>query len=77
MVAKEGHQTQVSYLGRVMMLSAWGFVIVITSVLFLYLGYKLDTLLGTAPNFMLGLFMIAVVTTIGRFFREAWHAGKI
>lgn len=56
----------------VMVISAWGFVIVITSFLFLYLGYRLDQWLGTAPNFMFGLFFLAIVTTIGRLYQEAW-----
>ncbi|MCE5210509.1 MAG: AtpZ/AtpI family protein, partial [Deltaproteobacteria bacterium] len=42
-------------------LSAWGFALVITSFLFLWLGHFLDELLGTAPKFMLGLFFLAIV----------------
>lgn len=56
----------------VMVISAWGFVIVITSFLFLYLGYHLDQWLGTSPNFMLGLFFLAIIMTIGRLYQEAW-----
>jgi F0F1-type ATP synthase assembly protein I len=54
------------------MLSAYGFVIVIASLLFLYLGHLLDEWLGTAPNFMLGLFFLAIATTIIRLYQEAW-----
>ena len=60
----------------VLMLSAWGFVIAITSFLFLYIGYKLDEYLGTAPNFMFGLFFLAVFTCIGRLYQEAWLKRK-
>lgn len=42
-------------------LSAWGFALVITSFLFLWLGHFLDELLGTAPKFMLGLFFLAII----------------
>lgn len=58
--------------GKILMISAWGFAIVIASFLFLYLGHLLDELLGTAPNFMLGLFFLALVTSIGRLYQEAW-----
>jgi F0F1-type ATP synthase assembly protein I len=60
----------------VLMLSAWGFVIAISSFLFLYVGYKLDDYLGTAPNFMFGLFFLALFTCIGRLFQEAWLKRK-
>jgi len=60
----------------ILMLSSWGFVIVIASFLFLYLGHLLDEVLGTAPNFMLGLFFLALFTTIGRLYQEAWRKRK-
>ena len=62
--------------GTIFMLSAWGFAIVITSFLFLYVGYLLDRLLGTSPSFMFGLFFLAVFTTVGRLYQEAWRRGK-
>ena len=60
----------------IFMLSAWGFAIVIASFLFLYLGCLLDGLLGTSPTFMFGLFVLAVFTTVGRLYREAWLKRK-
>jgi F0F1-type ATP synthase assembly protein I len=59
--------------GTILMLSAWGFAMVIASFLFLYMGHLLDELLGTAPNFMFGLFFLALVTCIGRLYQEAWR----
>lgn len=67
---------QMHHFGSILMLSAWGFVIVVTSLLFLYVGHLLDEWLGTAPNFMLGLFCLAIVTTIGRLYQEAWLKRK-
>ncbi len=67
---------QMQQFGPVLMLSAWSFVIVITSLLFLYVGHLLDQWLGTAPNFMFGLFFLAIVTTIGRLYQEAWLRRK-
>jgi hypothetical protein len=63
---------QMHQYGQILMLSAYGFVIVIASLLFLYLGHLLDEWLGTAPNFMLGLFFLAIATTIIRLYQEAW-----
>jgi hypothetical protein len=57
----------------ILMLSAWGFAIVIASFFFLYVGRLLDELLGTSPNFMFGLFFLAIFTSIGKLYQEAWH----
>jgi F0F1-type ATP synthase assembly protein I len=70
------HQEQFSNLGAIMMLSAWSFVIVIASFLFLYLGHLLDNYLGTSPNFMLGLFFLAIFLSIMRLYQEAWKKIK-
>ena len=63
---------QFSTFGDILMLSAWGFAMVITSFLFLYIGYLVDEILGTAPNFMLGSFFLAIVLCIWRLYQEAW-----
>jgi F0F1-type ATP synthase assembly protein I len=61
---------------HIMIISAWGFVIAIASFLFLWLGYKIDEYFGTAPNFMFGLFFLALFLTIGRLYQEAWQRRK-
>ncbi len=73
------HQTKKEFYktyGPVMSISAYGFVIVVASLLFLYIGFKLDQFFGTEPNFMLGLFFLAIVTTVGRLYQEAWKKRK-
>ncbi len=56
------HKTHQEYnVGSILMLSAWGFTMVIASFLFLYVGHLLDGILGTSPNFMLGLFFLAIL----------------
>ncbi len=69
------HEDRKMY-SAILLLSAWGFVIVISSFLFLYAGYHLDKLLGTSPNFMLGLFFLALFFCIGRLYQEAWLKRK-
>ncbi|MBN1663482.1 MAG: AtpZ/AtpI family protein [Deltaproteobacteria bacterium] len=61
---------------HILMMSAWGFSIVIASFLFMYIGYKLDQWLNTPPTFMFGLFFLALVTTIGKLYQEAWRRRK-
>jgi F0F1-type ATP synthase assembly protein I len=60
-------------LRNIFALSAWGFVIAIASFLFLYAGWWLDEKFNTAPNFMLGLFLLGIFLCVGRLYQEAWH----
>lgn len=73
----KAHQQKMhSDYASILMLSGWGFAIVIASFLFLYLGYLLDQWLNTPPTFMLGLFFLAVVTSIAKLYQEAWKRRK-
>jgi len=67
---------QFSSFGGILMLSAWGFAMVLASFLFLYIGYLVDEILGTAPNFMLGSFFLAIIICIMRLYQEAWKKRK-
>lgn len=69
------HEAPILFRG-IIMLSAWGFVLVAASFLFLWLGYLLDELLGTTPIFMLGLFFTAIVGCFIELFDEAWRFMK-
>ena len=62
--------------GSILLLSAWGFAMVIASFLFLYIGHLLDGIFGTAPNFMLGLFFLAIFLCVMRLYQEAWKKRK-
>jgi len=68
---KIGHYQQFQKFSGIMMVSAWGFAMVIASFLFLWLGYKLDEYLGTAPNFTFGLFFLAIFICVMRLYQEA------
>ncbi|HWR63840.1 MAG TPA: hypothetical protein VN365_05500 [Candidatus Thermoplasmatota archaeon] len=57
---------------HVLVVGAWGFAIVIASMLFLYVGHLIDEMLNTPPTFMLGMFFLALVLCIGRLYKEAW-----
>jgi F0F1-type ATP synthase assembly protein I len=67
---KINHKQYQGFTG-VLMLSAWGMAMVLASFLFLYIGHLLDEMLGTAPNFMLGLFMLAIFICVMRLYQEA------
>jgi F0F1-type ATP synthase assembly protein I len=57
---------------NVLVLGAWSFAMVISSFVFMYVGYLIDELLNTSPNFMLGLFVLAIFLCVGRLYRDAW-----
>jgi len=65
------HYRKFQRFSGILMLSAWGFAMVIASFLFLWLGYKLDEYLGTTPNFMFGLFFLAIFICVMRLYQEA------
>ena len=76
MQAIKKRHDQMQNLRGVLMMSAWGFAIVINSFLFLYIGHMLDGMLQTSPNFTFGLFFLALFTSIGRLYQEAWRRRK-
>ena len=57
---------------HILVIGAWGFAIVIASMLFLYVGHLIDQMLHTPPTFMLGLFFLGLALCIGRLYKEAW-----
>ncbi len=66
---------QFSQFNGILVLSAWGLAMVVSSFLFLYLGYLVDEILGTTPNFMLSSFMLAIGLCIWRLYKEAKKRG--
>ncbi len=56
-----------------MTLIFWGFLLVILSFLSLYVGYRLDQEFGSAPSLMIGLFLLAVLICLGKFYQMAWR----
>jgi PAS domain S-box-containing protein len=51
----------------------WGFALVIGSFIFLYLGYRIDQVFRTEPFFMIGLFLLAVMICVGKFYQVVWR----
>jgi F0F1-type ATP synthase assembly protein I len=60
----------------IFMISAWGFAMVLSSFLFLYIGYLVDEILGTTPNFMLCSFFLAIGLCMWRIYKEATERSK-
>ncbi len=79
LVAK--HKNEPEQFSQILLVSAWGIAIAISSFLFLYFGNWLDKMFNTTPTFMLGFFLLAVILGIGRLFQDAWitkdHKSKI
>ncbi|HOX94909.1 MAG TPA: AtpZ/AtpI family protein [Syntrophales bacterium] len=61
--------------GSILMLSAWGLAMVLSSFLFLYIGFLVDEILGTTPKFMLGSFLLAIGLCVWRLYKEAKQKG--
>jgi len=55
---------------KILVLSAWGFMLAISSFVFLWVGYLLDQWLDTSPKFMLVFFFLAVVGCFIELFDE-------
>lgn len=66
---------QFNQINGILVLSAWGLAMVLSSFLFLYLGYLVDEMLGTTPNFMLASFTLAIGLCIWRLYKEAKKRG--
>ena len=49
---------------------------VASSFLFLYIGYLVDEILGTTPNFMLCSFFLAIGLCMWRIYKDASKQGK-
>jgi F0F1-type ATP synthase assembly protein I len=62
-------------LSGILMLSAWGFAMVLSSFLFLWVGYLIDEILGTTPKFMLGSFFLAIGLCMWMMYKEAKKKG--
>jgi hypothetical protein len=62
-----------SILSDILAFSAWGFVIVVGSLLFFWVGLFIDEQLRTEPYFMFGLFFLAIMLTIGRLWQKAFE----
>jgi len=55
------------------MLIFWGFLLVIFSFLSLYIGHRLDQRFNSAPFLMIGLFLLAVLICLGKFYQVTWR----
>ena len=70
-------------LSDILAFGAWGFGIAAGSLLCFWLGLFIDEQLRTEPCFMIGLFFLAVMMTVGRLWQKAFrmknrlHAGLI
>jgi len=71
----KGDREQFNEFSGILILSAWGFAMVLSSFLFLYIGYLVDEILGTTPNFMLCSFFTAIGLCVWRLYKEAKKRG--
>jgi F0F1-type ATP synthase assembly protein I len=70
MKKNEQKQNRISNLNELLMFSAWGAILVITSFSCLFVGRFVDAMLNTGPFFMIGLFILAIALVIARLYKE-------
>jgi F0F1-type ATP synthase assembly protein I len=57
-------------MNNVLKVSAWGFIIVISSFVFMYVGRWIDVTFSTEPAFMLGMLILGISLGIFRMYRD-------
>ncbi len=57
-------------MNNVLKISAWGFVIVISSFVFMFVGRWIDVNFNTEPAFMLGMLVLGISLGIFRMYRD-------
>ena len=49
-------------------ISGWSLAMVISSILFTFIGLKIDTVLGTPPLFMIGFLILCFIISLVRLY---------
>lgn len=65
-----------SSLNSVIMVSAWGIIIVISSFLFMYVGRWIDVNFNTEPAFMIGMLFLGICLCMFRIFKDISYRTK-
>ncbi len=73
---KAERRTAVTAYASILMLSAWGFAVVIASFTFVSIDSWLDQRMSIPPAFTLGLFFLVLFLCIVNLYREAWIKRK-
>ncbi len=55
---------------------SWSFTIVLSSLIFAWIGYKMDCWFHIEPTFMIGLLILSVIMSIYRIFNRAKKLNK-
>ena len=57
-------------LNSIVMISAWGLIIVISSFVFMYAGRWIDVNFNTEPAFMIGMLFLGICLCMFRLYKE-------
>lgn len=67
-----------SSLASVLMVSAWGVIIVISSFLFMYVGRWIDVNFNTEPTFMIGMLFLGICLCMFRLYKDvSYRSSKL
>jgi F0F1-type ATP synthase assembly protein I len=57
-------------LNSIVMISAWGLIIVISSFVFMYVGRWIDVNFNTEPTFMIGMLFLGICLCMFRLYKD-------
>jgi len=57
-------------INQIVLVSAWSFTIVVSSLLFLYVGRRIDVAFNTEATFMIGLLVLGISLCILRLYKD-------
>ena len=63
-------------INQIILVSAWSFTIVVSSLLFLYVGRRIDVTMNTEPAFMIGLMVLGIALCIMRLYKDYTHMSQ-
>lgn len=70
MLKKKRTTADAKSMNQIVLVSAWSFTIVASSLLFLYIGRRIDVAFNTEPTFMIGLLVLGISLCILRLYKD-------
>ena len=70
MLTKRRTTADAKSINQIVLVSAWSFTIVVSSLLFLYVGRRIDVAFNTEPTFMIRLLVLGISLCVLRLYKD-------
>ncbi len=70
MLTKRRTTADAKSINQIVLVSAWSFTIVVSSLLFLYVGRRIHVAFNTEPTFMIGLLVLGISLCVLRLYKD-------